>query len=100
MNVTGSWGMVCSPFQTMRHGSLEESHMIPLSSEGALFGVVTLMCSFLFSNTYSSLKELLPKFNECADTFLERLRPYASGKREAPMKEAFHEVALDVVSKV
>ncbi|KAL5489563.1 hypothetical protein EMCRGX_G018672 [Ephydatia muelleri] len=48
----------------------------------------------------SSLKELLPKFNECADTFLERLRPYAGGKREAPMKEAFHEAALDVISKI
>ncbi|KAL5489562.1 hypothetical protein EMCRGX_G018671 [Ephydatia muelleri] len=48
----------------------------------------------------SSLKELLPKFNECADTFLERLRPYAGGKSEAPMKETFHEVTLDVISKV
>ncbi|KAL5489556.1 hypothetical protein EMCRGX_G018662 [Ephydatia muelleri] len=48
----------------------------------------------------SSLKELLPKFNECADMFLERLRPYAGGKREVPMKEAFHEVTLDVISKV
>eukprot|EP00731_Ephydatia_muelleri_P020153 Em0012g978a len=48
----------------------------------------------------SSLKEHLPKFNECADTFLERLRPYAGGKSEAPMKETFHEVTLDVISKV
>ena len=100
---TGTWGVACSQFQTTRHGNLKESCMTPPSSEGALFGVVTIMkwvCSFLFSTTHSSLKDLLPKFNKCADTFLEKLRPYAGGKREAPMKEAFHEAALDVISKV
>eukprot|EP00731_Ephydatia_muelleri_P028730 Em0020g374a len=48
----------------------------------------------------SSLKDLLPMFNECVDTFLEGLRPHADGKTEVSMKEAFHEVALDVISKV
>ena len=49
---------------------------------------------------YSSLKERLPIFNKCVNTFLEKLRPLADGKTEVPMKEAFHEVALDVISKV
>ena len=48
----------------------------------------------------SSLKDLLPVFNECVDAFLEGLRPLADGKTEVPMKEAFHEAALDVISKV
>ncbi|KAL5473718.1 hypothetical protein EMCRGX_G028252 [Ephydatia muelleri] len=47
----------------------------------------------------SSLKDLLVKFNECGDTFLERLRPHADGKTEVSMKEAFHEATLDVISK-
>ena len=48
----------------------------------------------------SSLKDLLVKFNECGDTFLERLRPHADGKTEVSMKEAFHEATLDAISKV
>ncbi|KAL5473722.1 hypothetical protein EMCRGX_G028256 [Ephydatia muelleri] len=48
----------------------------------------------------SSLKDLLVKFNECGDAFLERLKPHADGKTEVSMKEAFHETALDVISKV
>ena len=49
---------------------------------------------------YSSLKDHLYKFNECANAFLEKLRPLADGKTKVSMKEAFHEVALDVISKV
>eukprot|EP00731_Ephydatia_muelleri_P028769 Em0020g413a len=48
----------------------------------------------------SSLKDLLVKFNECGDAFLERLKPHADGKTEVSMKEAFHETALDVISKL
>eukprot|EP00731_Ephydatia_muelleri_P028814 Em0020g458a len=48
----------------------------------------------------SSLKDLLPIFNECVDAFLEGLRPLADGKTEVPMKEALHEATLDVISKV
>lgn len=48
----------------------------------------------------SSLKDLLPSFNECVDTFLDGLRSRADGKRDVNMMEAFHEVVLDVVSKV
>eukprot|EP00731_Ephydatia_muelleri_P028736 Em0020g380a len=48
----------------------------------------------------TSLKDYLPVFNECVDTFLERLRPHADGKTEVSMKEAFHEATLDVISKV
>ena len=39
-------------------------------------------------------------FNECVDAFLVGLRRYADGKTEVSMKEAFHEAALDVISKV
>ena len=39
-------------------------------------------------------------FNECVNTFLERLKPLADGKTEVSMKEAFHDVSLDVISKV
>ena len=31
---------------------------------------------------------------------MEKLRPLADGKTEVDMKEAFHEAALDVISKV
>eukprot|EP00731_Ephydatia_muelleri_P028804 Em0020g448a len=48
----------------------------------------------------SSLKDLLLVFNECVDAFLEGLRPLADGKTEVPMKEAFHEATLDVISKL
>ena len=48
----------------------------------------------------SSLKDHLSMFNECANTLLERLRPVADGKTEVSMKEAFHEMALDAISKV
>ena len=48
----------------------------------------------------SSLKELLPMFNECCNTILDGLRPLADGKREVEMKEAFYMVALDSISKV
>ncbi|KAL5473710.1 hypothetical protein EMCRGX_G028238 [Ephydatia muelleri] len=48
----------------------------------------------------TSLKDYLPIFNECVDTFLERLRPHADGKTEVSMKEAFHKATLDVISKV
>ncbi|KAL5473738.1 hypothetical protein EMCRGX_G028273 [Ephydatia muelleri] len=48
----------------------------------------------------TSLKDYLPVFNECVDTFLERLRPHADGKTEVSMKEAFQEATLDVISKV
>ena len=53
-----------------------------------------------FPFAYSSLKELLPKFNECVNAFLDGLRPLADGKTVVDMMEAFHEVALDVISKV
>ena len=46
------------------------------------------------------MKDLLPAFNECASIFLEKLRPLADGKKEVSMKEAFREIALDVISKV
>ena len=49
---------------------------------------------------HSSLKDYLPVFNECVDTFLERLRPHADGKTEVSMKEAFHKATLDAISKV
>eukprot|EP00731_Ephydatia_muelleri_P028733 Em0020g377a len=48
----------------------------------------------------NSLKDYLPVFNECVDTFLERLRPHVDGKTEVPMKEAFHEATLDAISKL
>eukprot|EP00731_Ephydatia_muelleri_P028768 Em0020g412a len=48
----------------------------------------------------SSLKDRLSMFNECANTLLERLRPLADGKTEVSMKEAFHEMALDAISKL
>ena len=59
-------------------------------------------CS-IWNRTYffnSSLKDLLVKFNECGDAFLERLRPLADGKTEVSMNEALHETTLDVISKV
>jgi len=43
---------------------------------------------------------LVPSFNECADKFIERLRPLADGKTTVPMKEHLAEVTLDVISKV
>ncbi|KAL5473735.1 hypothetical protein EMCRGX_G028269 [Ephydatia muelleri] len=46
------------------------------------------------------MKDLLVKFNECGDAFLERLRSLADGKTEVSMKEALHETTLDVISKV
>ena len=39
-------------------------------------------------------------FNECVNAFLDGLRPRADGKTVVDMMEAFHEVALDVISKV
>ena len=76
--------------------------MILPSSEGALqLGWNVIMSvPFCFKKICSSLKDLIPKFNECVDTFVEKLRPLADGKTEVPMKEAFHEAALDVISKV
>ena len=42
----------------------------------------------------------MPSFNECADKFIEGLRPLADGKTTVPMKEHLAEVTLDVISKV
>ena len=52
------------------------------------------------SSLYSYLKSLVPSFNECADKFLEGLRPLADGKTTVPMKEHLAEVTQDVISKV
>ena len=58
------------------------------------------MINLLHIFTCSSLKDHLPLFNECVNTFIEKLRPLADGKTDVPMKEMFHETALDVISKV
>ena len=97
---TGLWGVVWSPLWTMIRGSLEESCMTLPSSEGALFGNIHDGVMNMLLVICSSLKELLPKFNECFDALLEKLRPLADGRTEVPMKEVFHEAALDVISKV
>ena len=52
------------------------------------------------SSLYSYLKSLVPSFNECADKFIQGLRPLADGKTTVPMKEHLAEVTLDVISKV
>ena len=79
-------------------GSHAESCMILPSSEGTV--VVISAHAYRMSCECSSLKDLLPVFNDCTNIFLEKLRPLADGKTEVSMKEAFHEVALDVISKV
>ena len=52
------------------------------------------------SSLHSYLKSLVPSFNECADKFIEGLRPLADGKTMVSMKEHIAEVTLDVISKV
>ena len=47
-----------------------------------------------FTFICSSLKDHLPLFNECVYTFIEKLRPLGDGKTEVPMKEMFHDTAL------
>ena len=42
----------------------------------------------------------MPSFNECADKFIEGLRPLADGETTVPMKEHLAEVTLDVIGKV
>ena len=63
-------------------------------------GQCTCNDTSFFTCTYSSLKELLPNFNESVNTFLDGLRPLADGKTQVPMKEAFHDLTLSVISKV
>ena len=87
------WDKVCSQLLTISVRSLEQSFMTLHSNESAPFGIGT----YFFN---SSLKDLLVKFNECGDAFLERLRPLADGKTEVSMKEALHETTLGVISKV
>ena len=96
---SGFWVKVWSVFQTTRHGNLEGNFMTHHSSGGVPFRIDGRDGSNIFFH-YSSLKDFLPMFNEGVNTFLEKLRPLADGKTEVPMKEAFHEVALDVISKV
>jgi len=43
---------------------------------------------------------LVPSFNECADKFIEGLRPLADGKTIVPMKEHLAQVTADGISKV
>ena len=57
-------------------------------------------CVWSHSSLYSYLKSLVPSFNECADKFIQGLRPLADGKTTVPMKEHLAEVTLDVISKV
>ncbi|KAL5471204.1 hypothetical protein EMCRGX_G029293 [Ephydatia muelleri] len=56
----------------------------------------------LYDHTFkrSSLKELVPQFNECVAAFLDNLRLHADGMTEVPMKEAFHNLTLSFISKV
>ena len=56
--------------------------------------------SFIFHQINSSLKELVPQFNECVTTFLDNLRLHADGMTEVLMKEAFHNLTLSFISKV
>ena len=49
---------------------------------------------------YSTLKEMVPSFNECVDQFLEKLRSMADGKSKVPMKEHISDLTNDVISKV
>ena len=55
------------------------------------------LIAFIIVPNHSSLMDLLPTFNECVDAFLEGLRPHADGKTGVFMKEAFHEMAMDVI---
>ena len=57
-------------------------------------------CVWSHSSLYSYLKSLVPSFNECADKFIERLRPLADGKTIVPMKEHLAQVTEDAISKV
>ncbi|KAL5473734.1 hypothetical protein EMCRGX_G028268 [Ephydatia muelleri] len=66
---------------------------------GDLFVTFMVFNPLVISCNPDDLKDLLVKFNECGDTFLERLRPHADGKTEVSMKEAFHEATLDAISK-
>ena len=83
----------------MKCGNLDENFMTHLSSEGTPFSKEHNSIAIILFK-YSSLKDLLPMFNECVNIFLEKLRPLADGKTEVSMKEAFHDVTLDAISKV
>ena len=57
-------------------------------------------CVWSHSSLYSYLKSLVPSFNECADKFIQGLRPLADGKTTVPMKEHLAQVTEDAISKV
>ena len=52
------------------------------------------------SSLHSYLKSLVPSFNECADKFIEGLRPLADGKTMVPIKEHLAKVTQDAIGKV
>ena len=58
------------------------------------FGKSAQYC--IASNSY--LKGLIPAFNECVDTFLEKLR--GDGSACVPLDDHLRAVAQDVISKV
>jgi len=57
-------------------------------------------CVWSHSSLYRYLKSLVPSFNECADKFIQGLRPLADGKTTVPMKEHLAQVTEDAISKV
>ena len=101
---TDSWEMVCLALDTMRLGCHEErSTTLHLIKRKHSITAVSIYIIIKFWGKYSLcsyLKSLVPSFNECADKFLEGLRPLADGKTTVPMKAHLAEVTLDVISKV
>ena len=48
----------------------------------------------------SFLQSIFPKFCECADAFMERLKPLADGKTQVAMKKEIYRYSMDFVSQV
>ena len=48
----------------------------------------------------SFLQSIFPKFCERADAFMERLKPWADGKTQVPMKKEIYRFSVDFVSQV
>ena len=107
---TDSLGMACSQSLIMKHGNQSESCMILHSRRGTnkcYRPMVFLMPECLTHSTayipqiyYSYLQSILPGFNKCVDTFIDKLTLLADGVTPVPIKEHLADVALDVLSKV
>ena len=104
---TDSLERVCLAFLTMKLGSQEEKSMTLHLTKGdyviytmtiEVYEYWVLTCD-ISSCVCSYLKSLVPSFNECADKFIERLRPLADGKTTVPMKDHLAEVyTIDWIS--